>query len=326
MNLQDIGFYTLSNSRCQQVSSESPMVRGEIILTGRCNFSCPYCRGLRKDCQEDMPLAIALQCMEHWCDQGLKNVRFSGGEPILYRDLDFLVSYAKARGVQRIAVSTNGSFPFSEYSRLIELGVNDFSISLDACCSAVGDKMAGVAGKFNLVRSNIRKISKLTYVSVGIVVTKDNEEQVKETIQLASDLGVADIRVIPAAQVQSNMLALNNLPTPLLEKHAILRYRISNCAAGRQVRGIELYDSHRCYLPLDDSVVCGKWHFPCVIYMREHGNPIGEIGSNMRKDRVAWSESHDSYSDPICRKNCLDVCVDHNNCCRSFQERDHFNQ
>ena len=52
---------------------------------------------------------------------------------------------ASAKGcVKRIAISTNGSAPMKCYTRLIEAGVNDFSISLDACCASTGDAIAGV--------------------------------------------------------------------------------------------------------------------------------------------------------------------------------------
>jgi len=33
----------------------------------------------------------------------------------------------------------------------------------------------------------------------------------------------------------------------------------------------------------------------------------------MRKKREMWMKDHDPFLDPICRENCLDVCVDYNN-------------
>jgi hypothetical protein len=63
----------------------------------------------------------------------------------------------------------------------------------------------------------------------------------------------------------------------------------------------------------DDSVVAGKWHFPCVIHMREGGEPIGEVNENMYEDRKKWSLNHNTHQDPICVKNCLDCLVDYNN-------------
>lgn len=53
-------------------------------------------------------------------------------------------------------------------------------------------------------------------------------------------------------------------------------------------------------------------HYPCIIYMREGGKAIGKVGDNMRAERKAWYENHDTHCDPICKKNCLDVCTEYN--------------
>jgi sulfatase maturation enzyme AslB (radical SAM superfamily) len=79
--LEDIGFYTLSDSRALQSSEHSPLWRCELILTDRCNFKCPYCRGLRNDILGEMPYENALSIVNQWINEGLQNVRFSGGEP-----------------------------------------------------------------------------------------------------------------------------------------------------------------------------------------------------------------------------------------------------
>jgi hypothetical protein len=49
MKLEDIGFYTLSDSRCVSATDTTNLMRCELILTDACNFSCKYCRGQRKD-------------------------------------------------------------------------------------------------------------------------------------------------------------------------------------------------------------------------------------------------------------------------------------
>jgi len=323
MSLDTIGFYTLSDARCKNLNATSPMMRGEMILTDRCNFKCPYCRGLRSDCVGDMHPGLAQEVLGWWCNQGLQNVRFSGGEPLTYPSLLDLVHYARDRGVQRIALSTNGSFPLASYHELIRRGVNDFSISLDACCASFGDQMAGVSGKWQHVTENIRELSRLTYVTVGVVLTEANVNQLVDIVCFAHSLGVADIRIISAAQYDRVLEGAKAIPTEILDAHPILKYHVHNILAGRNVRGIEEYDSRRCYLAVDDSMVCGKYHFPCVIYMREHGNPIGKIGPNMRIDRILWAFHHDTHIDPICRKNCLDVCIDHNNCCAKLHNEQH---
>ena len=328
MKLEEIGFYTLEDRRAMNVSDKSPMWRCEMLLTPRCNFRCPYCRGYKamsEDCSKDVSFEKASETLGYWIKDGLRNVRFSGGEPTLYKGLVDLVKICKDGGVQRIAISSNGSSPFDVYERLIEAGVNDFSISLDSCCSSFGNAMTGVEGnQWEKVIENIPKISKLTYVTVGVVLTETNVHQAKDIIEFAHNLGVADIRIISAAQYNQLINGLEGLDKNILDAHPILKYRIGNLGKGRNVRGIQNNDCHKCYLVKDDSVVAGSvnnlFHFPCVIAMREGAKAIGRVGPNMRKERLEWFKKHDSFKDPICKKNCLDVCIDYSNRCEQYEK------
>ena len=60
-----------------------------------------------------------------------------------------------------------------------------------------------------------------------------------------------------------------------------------------------------------------------ILHIFGPGEPIGEVGPNMRGERIAWAISHNCYEDPICQANCLDVCVDHNNKCAAYQRKYH---
>lgn len=311
MALEDIGFYTLSDKRCKNASATSPLMRCELILTDKCNFKCPYCRKLPSSWHTN--LDSAKETVGLWASQGLKNIRFSGGEPTVHPNLVEIVEFTKKLGIERIAVSTNGSANLELYKKIIKAGVNDLSISLDACCSAYGDKMAGVSGAWSKVVDNIRELSKLVYVTLGIVVTEDTISQLPDTLKFANSLKPSDIRIISSAQFNELLTIASNLPKEYINKYPILKYRINNIKKGRNVRGLTEVDSRRCGLCLDDMAVAGGYHFPCIIYMREGGKPIGKVGANMRQERDKWAKEHDTYLDPICRKNCLDVCIDYNN-------------
>lgn len=315
MKLEDIGFYTLSDYRAEHASPRSPLWRCELVLTDNCNFKCAYCRGLKDDCKEELPLEYAKNIVNYWADEGLKNIRFSGGEPTLYKGLRELISLSFYRGIERIALSTNGSASLTYYKDLLRYGVNDFSISLDACCGAFGDEISGVKNSWDKVVKNIEALSKLTYVTVGIVLTEENISQAKDIIEFAHGLGVADIRVIPSAQYNKNMSSVSEIKQEILDAHPILKYRINNLLAGKDVRGLKETDCNKCPLVLDDMAISGNYHFPCIIYMREHGQAIGKTDNleQIRKDRYSWYINHDTFTDPICQKNCLDVCVQYNN-------------
>jgi molybdenum cofactor biosynthesis enzyme MoaA len=310
--LDDIGFYTLSDERARNVSWGSDLQRCELILSNRCNFSCKYCRGIIKEYQGDLTFEQAKEVVDIWASGNIHNIRFSGGEPTIWPHLLDLVKYTKEKkSIEHIALSTNGSAPLVFYEELCFAGVNDFSISLDACCAATADRMAGVDAHFTHICAVIKRLSELTYVTVGVVLDERNDKELKEIVDYATFLGVHDIRIIPSAQ--SN----HKLSLDVHTKYKILKYRLSNMKAGRHVRGIQSSDCAKCHLVKDDMVVLHGKHFPCVIYMREQGKPIGDVYgksiTEIRKERKKWFDTTNTYEDLICKHNCLDVCIDHNN-------------
>jgi len=198
------------------------------------------------------------------------------------------------------------------YEALIEAGVNDFSISLDACCAADAEQMTGggISGMWNEFIDNLKFVASKTYVTVGVVLNEDNKTKANDIIAFADSLGVSDIRVIPAAQ-DTSVLSNIKIDEVLLAKYPILRYRYNNLVTKRPVRGLSVQDT-KCPLVLDDLAVMGNKHYPCIIYMREGGSAIGIIGKDMRKERRLWFDTQNVFKDEICRKNCLDVCIDYN--------------
>jgi molybdenum cofactor biosynthesis enzyme MoaA len=320
MKLENIGFYSLSNQRAMTSSPCSQMQRCEMIIIENCNFKCSYCKGLDskifdKRQKKQLSLDEMKLVIDSWCDFApLKNIRFSGGEPTLHKNLVDIIAYAKMKGIERIAISTNGSNNFELYEKLINAGCNDFSISLDADNEELGDKRAGnIKGSWRKVVNNIEKLSKITYVTVGVVLEKENIGHFINTVKFASSLGVSDIRVIPSSQWNHPLKELKSIDKEILDKHPILSYRVKNFINGRHVRGLTDNDTTSCGLVVDDSVVAGNYHYPCVIYMREQGEPIGLIGPDMRTQRIEWFNNTNTHEDPICKANCLDVCIDYNN-------------
>jgi len=311
MKLEDIGFYTLSDRRAKTSFLKSPIWRAELLVTDKCNLNCIYCRGM--NIKGDMSLPLAQYVLHQWIENGLKNVRFSGGEPTLYPYLKTLIRGCKKSGVRRIAVSTNGTQPLDCYKELLGLGVNDFSISLDGGCCSMNMKMNGGKNTFYQVIKNIRYLSQYSYVTIGAVFNEINVKKALSIIQFIDGLNVADIRIISSAQYNKALGNIDNLSQGILDKYPILKYRINNYRQGVNVRGITKNDCARCYLVLDDVAVMGIFHYPCIIYLREGGKPIGEINENFRQDRLSWFKNHNAFTDNICRINCLDVCREFNN-------------
>lgn len=170
--------------------------------------------------------------------------------------------------------------------------------------------MSGVSGSWEKVVENIKFISKNSYITVGVVLTEENVEELPKIIEFAHNLGVSDIRIISAAQWNDEKKLNIEVSDEIKEAHPILAYRLTHLAKGRNVRGLKDYDCHDCPLVLDDMAVMNGKHYPCIIYMREGGAAIGDLTENVRE---AWYKKTNTHADPICKKNCLDVCIDYNN-------------
>ena len=78
--------------------------RLSIELTARCNYDCPFCYGVW---HERPDLAARELGTDEWCAildecarRGVREVQFTGGEPLLRDDLDTLIDRARTAGLK----------------------------------------------------------------------------------------------------------------------------------------------------------------------------------------------------------------------------------
>ena len=317
MRLDDIGFHTLTDGRAKNTSVSSPLWRLCFLVTGRCNFSCPYCNGLR--CNDDMDFGFFKGVLDDAAqNHALKNVRFSGGEPTLHpRLVDMIKEARKCGTVDRIAISTNGFADFSLYDSLVAAGANDFSISCDSCDPDVVAELAGgVKNAWERVSGNLVALSKISNVMAGITVSEKNLHDVRDVVERLDAMGVADMKLSTSTHFNGAIPGLESISSEILDRHPVLKYRVRNFLAGRNVRGLREGDCGKCMLVQDEIIVMGDKHYPCIVHAREQAaNAIGDVKSvaEMRKERLAWAIGRDSHLDPVCKKFCMDIFLDCNN-------------
>jgi MoaA/NifB/PqqE/SkfB family radical SAM enzyme len=228
-----------------------------------------------------------------------------------------MVRIARDLGISKIAISTNGAARPELYRELVAEGVDNFSISADCRDLELAAKLSGRPGTWNRVKENIRMLSGLCYVNTGTTITAENLDQIPDTLQFLGDLGVADIKLSTATQFQGAipLTLLDKIPQALFDRMPILRYRIEHYRQGRPVRGlVEGRDSHHCWWVQDDIVLTPDGHYPCIVYPREKGRPIGPLKTvaEMRAARLTWALSRDTFEDPICSPYCMDIFAECN--------------
>jgi pyruvate-formate lyase-activating enzyme len=307
-NLDRMGFYTMTDQCCQLTSTASPMRRAVVVVTEKCNFRCPYCRTFDGDQMQGSTVLSLIH--DYFRKQKLFAILFTGGEPTVHPKIVDFVEEARQSGIQHIGLATNGSASPELYKELWRAGVDDFSISLDADNPRDGAAMSGgTEANWERIIINIRMIASLCRVTIGLVVNEYNINRIPNIINFAKNLGVHDIRVNPAAQFSSRLPDSIQSVTDA-GGYPILNWRISNLHKGLDVRGLDQRNApQHCWLVQDETAISGDYHYPCFVYMREGGMPIGRINDNMRDDRWKWMTGHDPFYDPICRSNCPDCCV-----------------
>ncbi|SKC07095.1 GTP 3',8-cyclase MoaA [Luteibacter sp. 22Crub2.1] len=109
-----------------------------ISLTDRCNFRCTYCMPEHPDWLPRSSLldrGEVVRLAGLFVDSGIDQIRLTGGEPLLRRDLLECVREIGAlreRGLRRLSMTTNASRIAPKARELVAAGIDDFNVSLDA--------------------------------------------------------------------------------------------------------------------------------------------------------------------------------------------------
>lgn len=109
-----------------------------LSLTDRCNFRCRYCMPEHPQWlpgRELMDRQELVRLATLFVDAGIEELRLTGGEPLLRNDVVACVaalSRLRKRGLKRLSMTTNGSRLPVLLDDLIEAGLDDLNISLDA--------------------------------------------------------------------------------------------------------------------------------------------------------------------------------------------------
>ncbi len=118
-------------------------------MTRQCNLRCVHCYAHAKAAHQENELSTdeGKVMLDDLARMGVPVILFSGGEPLMRKDLPELASYAVSRGM-RAVISTNGTLITAPIAReLKEVGLSYVGISLDGM-EDINDRFRGVNGAF----------------------------------------------------------------------------------------------------------------------------------------------------------------------------------
>lgn len=108
-----------------------------LSLLEACNFRCSYCLPDGYHARPGLPSPLRLdeitRLLRAFAAVGMRKVRLTGGEPSLRKDLsDVIAAAAATRGVDRIALTTNGCLLRKRRATWQAAGLTALNVSVDA--------------------------------------------------------------------------------------------------------------------------------------------------------------------------------------------------
>jgi pyrroloquinoline quinone biosynthesis protein E len=202
------------------MKSESPVVRYRPLgllaeLTHRCPLRCPYCsnpaswRG-----GDELSTDVWLRVLREASGLGVLHALFSGGEPLLRKDLARLVAGARESELYTNLITSAAGLTRGRLEELKSAGLESVQISLQAHEAGEADRIAGRsvhAHKLEACRW-VREAG--LPLTLNVVLHRANVDGVEELVELALRLGAQRLEL---ANTQFYGWALRNrdalLPT-----------------------------------------------------------------------------------------------------------------
>jgi 12,18-didecarboxysiroheme deacetylase len=161
-------------------------------VTRRCNLKCVHCYAHAKNIAFDNELTTVQgkELIDDLSAFGSPVMLFSGGEPLVRKDLPQLAAYAVEKGM-RAVISTNGTLITPIMARTLkEIGLSYVGISLDGM-KEINDRFRGVNGAFRSALEGIKN-SQDAGIKVGLrfTINKFNVKEIPKIFQLLDEMDI----------------------------------------------------------------------------------------------------------------------------------------
>jgi len=165
-----------------------------VSLTDRCDLACLYCRPSRSDGYLDSRLDESgwRSMLEGLAEAGVRRVRFTGGEPLLYRPLEEVVAHAARIGFEDIALTTNATRLAARARALRAAGLQRVTVSLDSLDPGRFARLTR-GGRLAEVRAGIDAALEARFDEVKlncVVLRGENDDELEAIVRFAWARGI----------------------------------------------------------------------------------------------------------------------------------------
>ncbi len=192
--------------------------------TRLCNQRCKHCyegASPNADTSDELTTEEAKRVVDDLRDAGVVAIAFSGGEPLMRKDIYEVAGYAKEQGFY-VAMATNGTLITKDVARRIKQVFDYVEISLDGF-EKTHDEFRGVRGSWRRTCEGIRNcVAEGVDTCVAITATHYNLGEIPDMIDFVEkDLGARRVIVFNYVPVRTGMGIIKEDLTPQERWHLL---------------------------------------------------------------------------------------------------------
>ena len=167
-------------------------------LTYRCPLQCPYCSNPLDFAQQEKELTTAqwIEVFKQARAMGAVQIGFSGGEPLVRKDLPELIKAARDLGFYTNLITSGIGLTQKKIDAFAEAGLDHIQISFQASDEVLNAALAGSKKAFQQKLEMAREVKAHGYPMVlNFVLHRHNIDQIDRIIELCIELEADDVEL-----------------------------------------------------------------------------------------------------------------------------------
>lgn len=197
-----------------------------IGVTGRCQYRCVHCSAAGRSAgRPEMTAEEIRRVVDECLELGVSNITFTGGEPLLRRDLaGMIASVPPELAVSQVFTNAADLTP-ERIAEMSKAGIYGLQVSLDSPDPAEHDRMRGTAGAFAAVEKGIKEARRAgLLVGVSTYATRNRvweDHFLPRMADLAAGWGAQELTVFDAIET-GGLLGKKDLTLDRLSRWKLL--------------------------------------------------------------------------------------------------------
>lgn len=166
-------------------------------ITDGCNLRCPYCYASSEKCLPgELSTAESMDLVTQIAELGSQRIVFTGGEPLLRKDLFRIVEHANECGLLANIITNATMIRKPETAKRFAELFNSVTISLDGGTAATHDRTRG-QGSFAKTYKALQLLNSFGVTpNINHIVTSDNVDELEDFATFLNGIDVHSVRLM----------------------------------------------------------------------------------------------------------------------------------